>query len=397
MQKPAAASSSRNQPLQQKPARRNGFSAPYDLNQALAWITLLLISITTFVFYIPAYLTQQQYYLYPFFGVTTLSTFGLILVMTYKNGADKAVHFSKNKLLPNFTKSKDTPHVINAESYFCYICQVNVHPSSRHCRLCNKCTIGFDHHCKYLNTCVGSRNYNLFLVTLVSAMMSAAFSFGLGFYVVYQAIFIDVHNLNLQVITGEITCLNPDTWWRFNVENHSYGKAGWEVVVGFLCFILLLTVAALASIIHLFGFHMMLIKNNTSTYNYIIAKREEKDAKQREKEQAEKNQNQNNSNLNPDHSNSKKSRIKTAKSERSTFTNFSITDNAQCFALCCGKVGPARLRKPGGRSKLQVHPSTSDINMIYEGKYSGGPNMGFAQFSGKQPRIQESTQESIEK
>jgi len=80
-----------------------------------------------------------------------------------------------------------------------------------------------------------------------------------------------------------------------------------------------------------------------------------------------------------------------------TFTNFSITDNAQCFALCCGKIGPARLRKPGGRSKLQVHPSTSDINMIYEGKYSGGPNMGFGQFSGKQPRIQESTQESIEK
>lgn len=394
MQKSQNRTESRNQPLQQKPARRNGFTPPYDLNQFLAWITLLLISITTFAFYIPAYLTNQQYYLFPFFGVTTVSTFLLIIVITYKNGADKAVHFEKNKLLPNFTKTKDRPHVINTESYFCYICQVNVHPTSRHCRLCNKCTVGFDHHCKYLNTCIGSRNYKLFLVTLVSAMLSASFSFALGFYVVYQAIFIDVHNLNQAVITGDNTCLNPETWWRFDVENHSYGKSGWEVVVGYLCFILLLTAAALASIIHLFGFHMMLIKNNTTTYNYIIAKREEKENKKKQNE-TNKNTNQNNS-TRMDHNINKKSRIKTAKSERSTFTNFSITDNAQCFALCCGSLGPARIRKPGGRSKLQVHPSTSDINMIYDGKFSNGTNMAFQNFQGQQ-KIEEVTQESIEK
>ena len=377
----------KNANLQQKPARRNGFSPPFDLNQVLAWLTLIIISTTTFAFYIPAFLSDQQLFLYPFFAVTTLSTFLLITIITYKNGADKAVHFEKNKILPNFIKTKDRPHVINTDSYFCYICQVNVHPTSKHCRICNKCTVGFDHHCKYLNTCIGSRNYKLFLVTLVSAMLSSAFSFSLGFYVVYQAIFIDVHNLNQAVILGQNTCLNPDTWWRFDVENHSYGKNGWEIATGFLCFILLLTAAALASIVHLFGFHMMLIKHNTSTYNYILKKREEKEAN---KKQVEGNMNSSN-NVLRDHDGVRKARIKTAKSERSTFTNFSITDNAQCFALCCGKVGPARIRKDRNKVGLQVHPSTSDINFAgLKNKDSSGVNMGFR-------TVEESKVEGIEK
>ena len=59
--------------------------------------------------------------------------------------------------------------------------------------------------------------------------------------------------------------------------------------MGYLCFILLLTLVVLFSVMHLFGFHMMLIKNQTSTYNYIIEKR---DKKQRKKDLAAKKQQQ---------------------------------------------------------------------------------------------------------
>jgi hypothetical protein len=42
---------------------------------------------------------------------------------------------------------------------YCYVCELNVDESSKHCRFCNKCITRFDHHCKWLNTCVGLKNY----------------------------------------------------------------------------------------------------------------------------------------------------------------------------------------------------------------------------------------------
>lgn len=60
------------------------------------------------------------------------------------------------------------------EQIFCYICEVSVHHSSKHCRYCDKCVVKFDHHCKWLNTCVGQKNYRTFLilVTSVAIMLS---------------------------------------------------------------------------------------------------------------------------------------------------------------------------------------------------------------------------------
>jgi hypothetical protein len=40
---------------------------------------------------------------------------------------------------------------------FCYLCEVNVDATSKHCRICDKCVRGFDHHCKWLNTCIGAK------------------------------------------------------------------------------------------------------------------------------------------------------------------------------------------------------------------------------------------------
>jgi hypothetical protein len=40
---------------------------------------------------------------------------------------------------------------------------------TRYCQECKKLVYEFDHHCLFLNNCVGSKNYNLFIVLLASA------------------------------------------------------------------------------------------------------------------------------------------------------------------------------------------------------------------------------------
>jgi hypothetical protein len=49
---------------------------------------------------------------------------------------------------------------------FCWICGIDVHESSMHCKFCNKCVVDFDHHCHWLNTCVGAKNYNHFFLAV---------------------------------------------------------------------------------------------------------------------------------------------------------------------------------------------------------------------------------------
>ena len=53
---------------------------------------------------------------------------------------------------------------------FCWVCGIDVHESSMHCKFCNKCVENFDHHCHWLNTCVGKANYGYFFWAVGSTL-----------------------------------------------------------------------------------------------------------------------------------------------------------------------------------------------------------------------------------
>ena len=49
------------------------------------------------------------------------------------------------------------PPPVGEDTCRCYLCQVHVFASSKHCRFCDKCVLRFDHHCKWLNTHASAR------------------------------------------------------------------------------------------------------------------------------------------------------------------------------------------------------------------------------------------------
>jgi hypothetical protein len=57
---------------------------------------------------------------------------------------------------------------------YCYLCEMTVDCTSKHCRFCDKCVVGFDHHCKWLNTCVGSKNYKYFLSAIAAITLKTS-------------------------------------------------------------------------------------------------------------------------------------------------------------------------------------------------------------------------------
>ncbi|KAG9151951.1 hypothetical protein Leryth_002218 [Lithospermum erythrorhizon] len=161
-------------------------------------------------------------------------------------------------LICHFTNSEESSEQQLSEDgmFYCNLCEVEVYKFSKHCRVCDKCVDRFDHHCRWLNNCIGKQNYRKFFTLMVSSILLLILQWSTGILVI-------------------ICCFLERK--RFSVDIASKLGCGFTVVP----FVMVVGVCTILSMIatlplaQLFLFHILLIKKRISTYDYIIALREQ--------------------------------------------------------------------------------------------------------------------------
>ncbi|KAL1551078.1 putative protein S-acyltransferase 22 [Salvia divinorum] len=140
--------------------------------------------------------------------------------------------------------------------FYCSLCEVEVFKYSKHCRVCDKCVDRFDHHCRWLNNCIGKRNYRKFFTLMVSALLLLIIQWSTGILVL-------------------ILCFLKRKEFATDISSKlgsSFSIVPFVIVVA-VCTIL--AMIATLPLSQLFFFHILLIKKGISTYDYIIALREQ--------------------------------------------------------------------------------------------------------------------------
>ncbi|XP_073280302.1 probable protein S-acyltransferase 22 [Primulina huaijiensis] len=143
--------------------------------------------------------------------------------------------------------------------FYCSLCEVEVYKYSKHCRVCDKCVDRFDHHCRWLNNCIGKRNYRKFFTLMVSALLLFILQWSTGILVL-------------------ICCFLERKRFSKDISSKlgsSFTMVPFVIVVS-VC--TLLAMIATLPLAQLFFFHILLIKKGISTYDYIIALREQEQA-----------------------------------------------------------------------------------------------------------------------
>ncbi|KAG8366401.1 hypothetical protein BUALT_Bualt17G0075800 [Buddleja alternifolia] len=140
--------------------------------------------------------------------------------------------------------------------FYCSLCEVEVFKYSKHCRVCDKCVDRFDHHCRWLNNCIGKRNYRKFFTLMVSALLLLILQWSTGILVL-------------------VLCFLEKKKFATDISSKlgsSFTVAPFVIVVGVCTVLAMIATLPLAQ---LFFFHILLIKKGISTYDYIIALREQ--------------------------------------------------------------------------------------------------------------------------
>ncbi|NXJ85808.1 ZDHC1 palmitoyltransferase, partial [Trogon melanurus] len=260
-------------------ARRNGWSWPLHLFQIIAWLLYVFFALVGFGVLIP--LLPRHWlpagYICP--GVCFIYHLVVHLTAVSIDPADASVR-EKNYLGPLATFNR-TQHAHVIENHHCHVCDVDVSAKSKHCGTCNKCVCGFDHHCKWLNNCVGERNYWLFLNSVLSAILGLGLLLLIACYV-FVEFFVDPATLRSDRHFDALKN-HTDRWFVFLPAAPVETRASAILVTaGIFILLSLMTVILLG---HLLTFHIYLMWNKLTTYEYILQQRPQQEAKEVDKQQ----------------------------------------------------------------------------------------------------------------
>uniref|UniRef100_A0A3Q4G735 Palmitoyltransferase n=1 Tax=Neolamprologus brichardi TaxID=32507 RepID=A0A3Q4G735_NEOBR len=229
-------------------SRTNGWSWPPHPFQLLAWLLYIYFAVTGFGIFVPLLPAHWIPAGYICTGIMFVCHLFVHVMAVSIDPADYNVRAkSVRGPVPVFDRSKHA-HVI--ENCHCYLCQVEVGPKSKHCSACNKCVANFDHHCRWLNNCVGSRNYKLFLHSVISALLGVCLILVVASYVFIE-FFLDPTKLRTDkhFLVGGIMVWGIFSW-------HTLGPLVPAQVWGNVCLLMCVSVW-----------------NRLSTYEYIVRQR----------------------------------------------------------------------------------------------------------------------------
>ncbi|XP_044125231.1 palmitoyltransferase ZDHHC1 [Bufo gargarizans] len=259
-------------------SRRNGWSWPPHPLQFVAWFTFLLFTIIGFGILVPLLPRHWVAAGYVFMGVLFMLHLIVHFLAVTIDPADEHVRAKGSPgPLPVFDRTKHA-HVI--ENMHCYICEVDVGDKSKHCSLCNKCVSNFDHHCKWLNNCVGGKNYWLFFNCLISAFLGTVVLSTISSYV-FVVYFVDPAALRSDQHFEAIQNLS-DTWYVFLPAAPVETQA--SVILGLAALVSVMGLITILLIGQLLCFHIYLLWNKLSTYEYIMHQRQKQEMKSNSRE-----------------------------------------------------------------------------------------------------------------
>uniref|UniRef100_UPI003AAB6A6C palmitoyltransferase ZDHHC1 n=1 Tax=Centroberyx gerrardi TaxID=166262 RepID=UPI003AAB6A6C len=253
-------------------SRTNGWSWPPHPFQLLAWLLYLYFAVTGFGVFVPLLPAHWIPAGYICTGIMFVCHLLVHVMAVSVDPADYNVRAKSTKgPVPVFDRSKHA-HVI--ENCHCYLCQVDVGPKSKHCSACNKCVANFDHHCRWLNNCVGSRNYKLFLNSVISALLGICLVLVVASYVFIE-FFLDPSKLRTD---KHFQGRNGTAVWFLFLPAAPVGAAA-AVIPLLAAVTIALGLLSSVLLLHLLCFHIYLMWNRLSTYEYIVRQRHRQESR----------------------------------------------------------------------------------------------------------------------
>ncbi|NXP02725.1 ZDHC1 palmitoyltransferase, partial [Thinocorus orbignyianus] len=265
--------------VQVQRARRNGWSLPLHIFQITAWWLYFFFALVGFGILVP--LLPRHWLPAGYICPGACFIYHLVVHLTAVSIDPADANVREKKYLGPLATFNRNQHSHVIENHHCNVCDVDVSTTSKHCGTCNKCVCGFDHHCKWLNNCVGERNYWLFVNSVLSAILGLGLLLLVACYVFVQ-FFVDPTMLRSD---PHFDALKNHThrWFVFLPAAPVETRASAILIMAGI--LILLGVLSVILLGHLLIFHIYLMWNKLTTYEYILQQRPQHKMKEADKKQ----------------------------------------------------------------------------------------------------------------